>query len=786
MISSPKRYSLAKITLILVIICYSSLIAQEDKDFVVTDAMRAESRYVIQALERTHYNKKPLTQLNANEFIKEYLNDLDPNHLIFLQEEVNDIYARFDPTMIAFLKQGNIFPAFEIFKIFRKDFRKRIEWVMKRLEAPFDFSDNSTFIPARKDLPWPKSVAEADNFWDNRLKFDLLSEMLTDPVDKKDAAPKNQTSLPPPSPQTLEKDLQTAVSIEKKDNVTKNETSSPILSQTFEENLQTAIANLRKRYGRLKEQIEEIDTSEIQEIFLTNLAKMYDPHSSYYSAESLQELSMMLSNSLVGIGATLSTEDNYCTIKELIAGGPAERSKELKPNDKILAVSQGDKEFVDIIGMKLRKAVSLIRGDRGTPVRLLIRPADGELNDRKIVSLIRDEIRLTSNLAEANIYEIKKDNNIFKIGVIEVPSFYAPNDSKTNEPSTTRDVKELIVKLKKMGMEGLILDLRYNGGGLLPEAITLTGLFIPIGPVVHVRDAQGQIREFLDTSRDIVWKGPLAILTSKFSASASEIFAGALKSYHRALIIGDKSTYGKGTVQLLSEISRPLSVSLWNKNITKMGATKFTIQKWYLPDGSSTQLKGVPSDIIIPSVNDLLPIAEADLSNALAWDSIQTIPWTDETEKYTNIIKDKTLNILRDISLKRQGTLEEFGYLRDTIDHFKKRQDQKEYSLNLDLRKNEKKNDNDFKKAMEARLEEFSKLKFTALDVKLDSVVKEPELTAQLEKSLNETLESDMHNTFAKFDIYKREGLRIMSDYIDLQMKENPQKLREQISEQET
>lgn len=648
---------MTKVTTILATICIfcSALTAQEDKDFVVTDAMRAESRFVVQALERTHYNKKPITQINANQFINEYLNDLDLNHLIFLQEEVNDIHARFDPTMVAFLKQGNIFPAFEIFKIFRKDFRERIEWVMKRLDAPFDFSDNATFIPVRKDLPWPKSLVEAHTFWENRLKFDLLTEMLTDSVEKKESISKNETAA------AAEKPI-----------------SSP-LPLTFEENLQIAITNLRKRYERLKEQIEEIDTSEIQEIFLTNLAKMYDPHSSYYSAESLQELSMMLSNSLVGIGATLNNEDSYCTIKELIAGGPAERSKELKPNDRILAVAQGEKEFVDIIGMKLRKAVGLIRGDRGTTVRLLIRPADGELNDRKIVSLVRDEIRLTSNLAEANIYEIEKDNNIFKIGVIEVPSFYAPNDGKTNEPSTTRDVKELIVKLKHMGIQGLILDLRYNGGGLLPEAITLTGLFIPIGPVVHVRDAQGQIREFLDTSRDIVWQGPLAILASKFSASASEIFAGALKSYQRAFIIGDKSTYGKGTVQLLSEISRPLSVSLWNKNAPKMGATKFTIQKWYLPDGSSTQLKGVPSDIIIPSVNDLLPIAEADLPNALVWDSIKTIPWTDETEKYTNTINPEILNNLRTISLKRQATLEEFGYLRDTIDHFKKRQDQKEF-----------------------------------------------------------------------------------------------------------
>lgn len=758
MILSQKSYTLTKIILILGLIFNfnSSLIGQEDKDFVVTDAMRTESRYVVQALERTHYNRKPIAQLNTSEFINDYLNDLDLNHLFLLQEEVNEIHTRFDTTMITFLKQGNIFPAFEIFKIFRKDFRSRIEWVMKRLETPFDFSDHSTFIPTRKDLPWPKSLAEADDLWEKRLKFELLNEILIDPVEEKDKIAKVATTEP-----------------------------KPLITPTFEESLKTATSNVRKRYERLKESIEEIDTSEVQEIFLTSLAEMYDSHSSYYSAESLEEFSMMLSNSLVGIGASLSLEDNYCTIKELIAGGPAERSKELKPNDRILAVAQGDKEFVDIIGMKIRKAVGMIRGDRGTLVRLLIRPADGDPDDRKIISLIRDEIRLTSNLAEAKIYEIKKDNNTLKIGIIEVPSFYAPSDSKSNEPSTTRDVKELVLKLKKMGMQGLILDLRYNGGGLLSEAISLTGLFMPMGPVVHVRDAQGQIREFIDTSPDIIWKGPLAILSSKFSASASEIFAGALKNYRRALIIGDTSTHGKGTVQLLSEISRPLNVSLWNKSTPKMGATKFTIQKWYLPDGSSIQLKGVPSDIVIPSINELLPIAEADLPNALAWDSIHTIPWTDEsTEKYTNTVHNEILNALHALSLKRQASLEEFSYLKETIDHFKQRQDQKEFSLNLDLRKNEKTNDTNFRKAMETRLDELSKHKFEVLDVKLDSVTKEPELpTTQLKDILNENAESETKNTLAKFDIYKREGLRIMSDYINFQIEKDPKRLQEQIAE---
>lgn len=784
---------------------FCSLFAQEDKDFIVTDGMRTESRYVVQALERTHYNKKPIAQLNSNEFINDYLNHLDANHLFFSQEEVNDIHNRFDPTMITFLKQGNIFPAFEIFKTFRKNFRTRVDWIMKRLDQPFDFSMNDTFIPTRKDLPFASSLENANDLWEKRLKYELLNEILTDPIDNKDLQYLSHHHFYPQF--FLKEEIEDldiglnpkAISFLKQNNfylplnnfnIIQKNLQYPIEwtvlpnSENFEHNLQTAIQTVRKRYEVLKEHVDELDTSEIQEVFLTCLAEMYDAHSSYFSAESLEDFSIALSNSLVGIGAKLSMTDNYCTIEELIAGGPAERCKELKANDKILAVSQGgDKDFVDIIGMKLRKAVSLIRGDQGTTVRLLIRPADGALNDRKIVSLARDEIRLTSNLAEAKIYEIPKDNSSFKIGVIELSSFYAPSDNKSNEPSTTKDVKELIVKLKKMGMQGLVLDLRYNGGGLLPEAITLTGLFMPMGPVVHVRDSQGQIREFIDTSTDITWKGPLAILTSKFSASASEIFAGALKNYNRAIIIGDTSTYGKGTVQLLSEISKPISVSLWNKNNPKMGATKFTIQKWYLPDGSSTQLKGVPSDIVIPSINELLSMAEADLPHALSWDSIQTIPWTDEsTEKYTSTINNDMLNHLRGSSLQRQQSLEEFQYLSDTIANFKKRQAQKEFSLNLAERKNEKTIDRNFRKTMEKKLANLSTLKIDGLDVKLDSVLQEPALTAQL-NTLTESSELDSKNSLAKFDVYKRESLRIMSDFIDLQMKKDPKKLLEVIAE---
>lgn len=805
------------------------LMALENKDFTVTDAMKSESRYVIQSLEKTHYNKKPISQLDTKKFIDNYIDGLDLNHLFLLQPQVDQFHTHFDKTLLTFLKQGNIYPAFEIFKTFKNDFHQRITWVLSRLEQPFDFSSDDTYIPVRKDLPFPIDEAEANKLWEKRLKFELLSELLSEPIE----AENNKANVKKlkfvkekleekgnfyseielfkiykadffkPSNYWVSDPLNKPFSFSTQNIYisSKNNWLSPVKDvnkllknqtkaiPTFEEELKAAIVNLKKRYEQLKENIDEIDAQEIQEIFLTNLAEMYDPHSSYFSAETLEEFSVALSNSLVGIGATLTIEDNYCTIKELITGGPAERSKELKPNDKILSVAQGDKEFVDVIGMKLKKTVRLIRGEKGTPVRLLIQPADGGPTDKKIVTLTRDEIRLTSNLAEAKLYEMKRDNNTFKIGVIEIPSFYASNEGISyyatnekykNEPSVTRDVSELITKLKKLGMQGLVLDLRYNGGGLLPEAITLTGLFIPIGPVVHVRNAEGQIREYIDTNPEMLWKGPLLILTSKFSASASEIFAGALKSYHRAFIVGDSTTHGKGTVQLLSEINKPITLSLWSKNTPKMGATKFTVQKWYLPDGSSTQLKGVPSDILIPSINEHLPIAEADLSNPLPWDAIHTIPWTDESiESYADVVDNETLKKINKMSIDRQNSLEEFSFLKDTIEHFRKKRDQKEFSLNLATRKSERANDSAFTKNMEAWLDKLSTNKFELQDIRLNSAPSKPNAN---DNNLTDD-EAASKTTLAKFDIYKREGIRIMSDYIELQAEKNPIKLQKEISE---
>ncbi|MGY8693164.1 MAG: S41 family peptidase, partial [Verrucomicrobiia bacterium] len=330
--------------------------------------------------------------------------------------------------------------------------------------------------------------------------------------------------------------------------------------------------------------------------------------------------------SLVGIGALLSEDDGYCVIKELIPGGPAKNTTDLKPNDRIVAVAQGDGEPVDIIDMGLSKVVDKIRGEKGTIVNLTIIPADASDESERVVSIVRDTVRINSSRCEGEIFDVPTPNgSTIPIGVIDIPTFYGTEeiDSQGNRlvTSVTADVEEIVIKMKDAGAQAIVLDLRRNGGGLLHEAVDLTGLFISRGPVVQVKDSYGKILARSDRNPKVVYNGPLAVLTSRHSASASEILAGALQNYGRALIIGNDSTHGKGSVQQILPLEDYVLRAYNSKS--KAGAAKLTIQKYYLPNGFSVQRKGVVSDISIPSIADVTAVGEADLDNALAWDYIK-------------------------------------------------------------------------------------------------------------------------------------------------------------------
>jgi len=475
---------------------------------------------------------------------------------------------------------------------------------------------------------------------------------------------------------------------------------------------------------------------------------------------------------LVGIGAMLGLEDDVCSVKEIVPGGPADLGRQLKPNDKIIAVAQDDAEPVEITGMKLRKIVDLIRGSKGTKVRLIVEPGDAtDTSVRREIDIIRDVVKLDSARARAAVFQVPAaDGKTVPLGVITLPAFYgAADDGDTDsDSSASGDVAKLIVDLKAAHVQGIVLDLRHNGGGYLSEAIELAGLFIHKGPVVQVKSYDGDIQVDSDKAENLSYDGPMAVLVDRFSASASEIVAGALKDYGRAVVIGDTSTHGKGTVQAtfeMKKISRELA-----RSPAKTGAAKITIQKFYLPDGSSTQLKGVVSDIVLPSIDEYLPIGESDLPHALVWDKIQTSTFDGAP------IDPKVLDRLRADSAARQTRLEEFGYIRKYVDWFKDRQAEKLTSLNLVERRKQKVADDAFRKEIKAERNLLAKADYPFQEFRLGPPLP-PKVVAPKKADAKDGDDDDSDladdaddngDTYGKVDVGLREALRVVDDAIEL------------------
>ena len=648
--------------------------------------MKDETMLTLDNLRNYHYTRMQFSEFEDEEILRLYMETLDYSRLFFLQSDENDVYLRFRNTLkTGYMRQGNLYPAFEVFRLYRDRVESRMEWIFSRIQLDFDFSTDETYVPDRSELEWPKSIAEADDLWEKRLKYDLLIEVLAG------------------------------------------------------DTLDQAKDKVRRRYERSRKAVRDIDADNVQEYFLNSLTSLYDPHSNFFSTDTLEEFNIQMRNSLVGIGALLRDEDGYCVIQELVSGGPAEMSGRIHPGDKIIEVGQGNGNPVDVVDMKLRDVVKKIRGDKGTVVKLTIIPADAsDPSQRKIVPLVRNEVQLTANLAEATVHEVPTDNGeSMLIGVIELPSFYGTGGDGEDEPSVTQDVEELIVKLRKHNIAGLVIDMRRNGGGLLSEAIQLTGLFIPRGPVVQVRETTGRVRENWDQNPKVAYDGPLAVLVSRRSASASEIVAGALQNHRRAVIIGDPQTHGKGTVQAVIPLQRGLHRSPLAPEIA-MGATKITIQKFYLPNGESTQNEGVHSDIAIPSINEYLPIGESDLPNALVWDTIDPLEWDPEDTFVSNGVQvdENLLASLSEMHQKRMQDEEEFDYMKRSLNWFRERQEREEYSLNLETRKAQREADEALRKQLDDEYDRLSIKNYAMKEVLLDlSMEKEEEHQEKLGNS---------------------------------------------------
>lgn len=733
--------------------------------------MRNETKWLVYCMERGHYLKMPITDIDVREFIREYMQNIDFFKLFFTAEDVQHFQDFFSPSIDVMLHQGTLLPAFSIYDKFLDRADARLEWIRERMKKPFDFSKEETFRPDRSKEEWPKNWEAANALWEKRLKYDIVNEILSYSVKKNDDEKKKEPADKAGQDKSAEKSAAAPKQTEKEKfaEVVEEEVEAP---KTFEEKLAKAEKEVLLRYERLIENYRKADAMEIQEIYLNTLSHLYDPHSSFLSEYYLEEFDISVRNALVGIGALLQDKDGYCTISELMPGGPAEECKQLSPGDKILGVGQETGEIVDVIGMKLRNTVRMIRGKSGTKVRLLIEPASNP-SARKTITLVRREIKLTTKLAKAEIYTIPVGDKTLPIGVIDLPAFYGEGgfNGESKGFSTTKDVEELLLKLKKAGVKGIILDLRRNGGGFLTEAVDLAGLFIKRGPVVQVKNAAGKTEKLWDEDPKVVWDGPLIIMVSRLSASATEIVAGALQNHKRAIIVGDKSTHGKGTVQAV--------LNLGNFDPEQKSAAKVTVQKWYAPNGDSIQVKGVHSDIVLPSPYDYMEIGEQYKDYAMKWDSIA--PDTIEEvwgygvpEGEAKALMDK----LTKQSEERQKKLDEFAFWNSQINRVKDRWQTKDWSVNLATREKKLAEDEAFADASDKKEKELSKLNFKKEEVLLESAkenahadkdenpeAKKDDNGASPQDKLDAELASDEPPAF---DVQLREALRIMADWIEI------------------
>ncbi|MFI3291031.1 MAG: carboxy terminal-processing peptidase [Opitutales bacterium] len=769
-----KKFNKIKITTLLTIISLGFLSANAEVSPTLTQEtspkMRAENELLVKYMEQVHFDKVNIQDLDVRQFIREFMSNLDFMRLFFLAEDVQQYQDQYTPIVDRLLHQGTLLPALVIYDRFLLRTRERVAWIKNRLEKPIDLEKEGTFTPNRKDMDWPESPAEADELWENRLLFDIQNILLTYENNEKkedDIAKGKKTSK------------------KSKKAITEEESTK---GMTFEEKFAKAKVDVLKRYEKILENAEKSDAIEVQEIYLNSLCSMFDPHSSFLSEYQLEEFDIAVRNALVGIGAVLQDKDGYCVINELVAGGPAKKSKKIKTDDKIVAVGNENGEMVDVVGMKLRNIVKMIRGDKNTEVRLRIEPSADPSSTYEIV-LIRDEIKLTTNLAKASLFEIpNKDGKLTKIGLIDLPAFYGEKNSPDEAKgfSITKNVEELLNKLKGKGVEGIILDMRHNGGGFLPEAVDLAGLFIEQGPVVQIKDTRGKTVVLSDEDKKVVWDGPLIVMVSRLSASAAEIVAGALQDHKRALIIGDKTTHGKGTVQGVYEFK--------NNNPQLKGASKVTVQKWYRPNGNSIQIKGVNSDIIFPSAYDEMEIGEINKENALKWDAIDP---TNLGTQYFYSINEKNEDLITTLanqSKERQNSLEEFAFYLERIDWVNQKQQQKVFSLSYADRKEQVAKDENFLESYEEREKTYiENLNYSFEEILLDSAIEEKNKQEQekLEAKAEEekakladddksteadseeptkiSTDEDEDEDIPVFDVQLRETIRIMKDILNYQ-----------------
>ncbi|NVJ65914.1 MAG: carboxy terminal-processing peptidase [Gammaproteobacteria bacterium] len=576
-------------------------------------------------LMQLHYEHPLFDNQLSREAFKQMIKMFDRNRSYFLASDVEQ-FKVFEQKFDDAIRTGKIELAYDFFELYEQRYRERYLYALELLEKPFDFDKDEEFRFDRRESEWFKTPQEQDAYWHQKVKYDALNLKLADQTDQE---------------------------IKEK---------------------------LTKRYRNNIRRLAQTNSEDVFGFFMNAINASIDPHTTYYTPRQFEDFNINMSLKLQGIGAVLTQEDEFTKVVRIVNKGPAQKSGQLHKDDKIIGVGQGDDgEIVDVIGWRNGDVVDLIRGEAGSVVRLQVIPhTSGGDATANIVRLVREEIKLEDQAAKADILEVKQGGKTLKYGVIELPSFYAetPTGSGKNKEltSTTSDVKRLIAELEKEGMQGLIIDLRNNGGGSLTEAVDMTGLFIDKGPVVQGKDFEGNVRVLRDNDGKTYYQGPLAVMVNSGSASASEIFAGAIQDYGRGIVIGE-NTFGKGTVQTIRELSRLVRYSE-----SDLGALKFTVEKFYRVTGESTQLEGVKPDISFPSFYGLDEYGEASYDNALSWDTIKT------TEFDANSAIAGYLPYLSQTHQARAKQDKQFANLLEDVARVKEERSKKSISLNYKKR----------------------------------------------------------------------------------------------------
>ncbi len=598
------------------------------KSLIPKNYYMLEGQLVHTVLDRYHYKQFELNDSLSSVIFDRYLKSVDYRKNYLLESDIKS-FEQYRYALDDHLKDGDVLPFYDMFNVFLFRMRDQIIYTDTLLSKEFDYTIDEEYLINRKDAPWAESKTELDDIWRKRVKNDALNLKLND--------------------------------------------------KEWEE----IQKNLKKRYENYSRILTQYNSEDVFQLAMNSFTTSVDPHTNYLSPITSDNFKIDMSLSLEGIGARLQVDDGYTKVVEIIPGGPAFKSKKLHADDRITAVAQGENgDFVDVVGWRITDVVQLIRGPKDSVVRLLLLKYDKGLDAEPVeLILVRDKVKIEDQSASSSTLNIKHDEKTFKIGVITIPKFYidfeAKNKREKDYKSTSRDVKNLLNELIKENVDGIIIDLRNDGGGSLEEAIRVTGLFIKEGPVVQVRDMEGNITVDNDLDPEIVYDGPLAVLVNRFSASASEIFSGAIQDYGRGIIIGE-NTYGKGTVQNMIDLSRLTS------RANKFGQVKLTIAKYYRVDGSSTQRMGVIPDILFPSYVDAKDFGESNEPSALKWDKIEPAEYELFYELFLIIPE------LQKLSKQRRETDPEFEYFREDIDEYKKSIKDRYVSLNEDVRRKEK------------------------------------------------------------------------------------------------